>query len=201
MHSHATGLLQDIQLMYLHSILTLSLVSVMNLRWRKFLLSHVTAADVEMILCHASQGLTNRSWGYSTISLQRWSDIMVLSHDNEWSHPYWYARVIHIFHILIQHWQDSHSPFSAATCMNVLFVRWFCQDVNYLCGWSEKRLRRLQFCHQESPDAFSFINPDLVVHGIHVIPAFTFGYTEELLGPSQARCRKDNMKDADWKYH
>ena len=39
----------------------------MNLRWRKFLLSHVTAADVEMILCHASQGLTNWSWGYSNL--------------------------------------------------------------------------------------------------------------------------------------
>ena len=48
---------------------------------------------------------------------------------------------------------------------------------------------------------FGFINPDLVVHGVHIIPALTFGYTEELLGPSQAHCQKDNMKDADWKYH
>ena len=53
----------------------------------------------------------------------------------------------------------------------------------------------------ETLDAFGFIDPDLVVRGIHIIPAFAFGYTEELLGPSQARCQKDNMKDADWKYH
>ena len=127
---------------------------------------------------------------------------MVLSHDDERSHPYWYARVIHVFHVMVQHREDTTSQFSSPTRMNILFVRWFRQDVNYPAGWSEKRLLRLQFYPQESTDAFGFINPDTVVHGVHIIPAFGFGHTDELLGPSQARRQKDGEAlDTDWKYY
>ena len=67
-------------------------------------------------------------------------DIMVLSHENERSHPYWYARVIHIFHVMVQHRDGPGSLFSAPVHIGVLFVRWFHRDVNYPSGWSAKRL-------------------------------------------------------------
>ncbi|KAG6380707.1 hypothetical protein JVT61DRAFT_5085 [Boletus reticuloceps] len=130
-------------------------------------------------------------------------DIMVLSHEDERSHPYWYARVIHIFHVMVQHRENTGSPFSAPMRMNVLFVRWFGRDVNYPSGWSEKRLYRLQFFDQESPsDAFGFLDPDSVVRGIHLIPAFGFNRTDELLGLSQARRMQDEDNSGqDWKYY
>ncbi|KAI9570935.1 hypothetical protein HD554DRAFT_2017729, partial [Boletus coccyginus] len=33
-------------------------------------------------------------------------------------------------------------------------------------------------------DTFGFVDPDSVIHRIHLIPAFRSGVTEELLGPS-----------------
>jgi hypothetical protein len=40
-----------------------------------------------------------------------------------------------------------------------------------------------------------------VVHGVHIIPAFGFGHTGELLGPSQAHRQKDGEADTDWRYY
>lgn len=130
-------------------------------------------------------------------------DIMVLSHENERSHPYWYARIIHIFHVMVQHRDGPGSLFSAPVRMDVLFVRWFRRDVNYPSGWSAKQLHRLQFFDQESSsDAFGFLDPDCVVRGVHLIPAFHHGYTQELLpGPSCIRCVKDDLPEHDRTYY
>lgn len=138
-----------------------------------------------------------------TINPKTRADIMVLSHEDERSHPYWYARVIHVFHVMVQQRENIHSPFSDPVRMDVLFVRWFRRDVNYPSGWSEKRLLRLQFFNQDIPsDAFGFLDPDSVVRGVHLIPAFAYGRTEELLGHSYARQQKDAEDWAsDWKYY
>ncbi|KAI9458799.1 hypothetical protein HD554DRAFT_2298897 [Boletus coccyginus] len=107
---------------------------------------------------------------------------MALSHENEHSHPYWYAHIIH---------------------MDLLFVHWFHQDVNYSSGWSKKHLLRLQFFNQDIPsNAFGFLDPDLVVYGMHLILALAYGHTEELLGHSYAHQQKDAEDWAsDWKYY
>ncbi|KIK75878.1 hypothetical protein PAXRUDRAFT_18604 [Paxillus rubicundulus Ve08.2h10] len=138
-----------------------------------------------------------------TINPLTHADIMVLSHEDERTHPYWYARIVHIFHVMVRSRENSYLPFSSPTRMNVLFVRWFRRDVNYPSGWMEKRPHRLQFFDQENPaDAFGFVDPDLVVRGVHIIPAFAYARTEELLGPSKARRQKDGEQwDADWKYY
>jgi hypothetical protein len=128
---------------------------------------------------------------------------MVLSHKDERRHPYWYARVVDIFHVMVQHHVDETSVFLPPECMNVLFVRWFRQDVNYPSGWSKKRLHRLQFFDQEhSSDVFGFLDPDCMVRGVHLIPAFGYFQTSDLLGVLRAH-RKPDGEDphADWKYH
>lgn len=131
------------------------------------------------------------------------ADIMVLSHEEERVHPYWYARVVEIFHVMVQSRKNAYSLFSAPLRMDVLFVRWFRRDINYPSGWQEKRLHRLQFFDQEdASDAFGFIDPDLVVRGAHIIPAFGYSQTNDLLGPSQARRHKDDeAHHIDWKYY
>jgi len=130
-------------------------------------------------------------------------DIIVLSHEEERSHPYWYAHVIHIFHIMVQHRNNSTSPFSAPVHMDVLFVRWFRRDINYPSGWSEKRLLRLQFFDQENPSfAFGFLDPESVIRGVHLIPGFAFYRTNRLLGPSKARQLIDGEDpNDDWTYY
>ena len=131
-------------------------------------------------------------------------DIMVLSHEDMQTHPYWYARVIHIFHVMLQCRDDPSMPFSAPTRMNVLFVHWFCHDINYPSGWDEKRLHRLQFFNQEnSSDAFGFLDPESVMRGAHIIPAFGYYRTYELLARGSHACRLQDGEDpnADWKYY
>ena len=69
--------------------------------------------------------------------------------------------------------------------MDVLFVHWFCCDVNFSWGWDAKRLSRIQFFDQENLiEAFGFVDPETVIHGIHLIPAFATGPTKDLLGDS-----------------
>jgi hypothetical protein len=119
-----------------------------------------------------------------TITPRTHRDIMVLAHEDERTHPYWYAHVIRIFHVNVEY-HDPVSHFcSPPTCMNFLFVRWFQHD-NSLAGWASKRLQRLEFIDQENSDmAFGFIDPDCVIRGTHLIPAFAHSSTDKLLGPS-----------------
>ncbi|KAF9241994.1 hypothetical protein BU15DRAFT_38310, partial [Melanogaster broomeanus] len=120
--------------------------------------------------------------------------IMVLSHEDERTHPYWYARVVLIFHVNI--------PYSTPTRMDVLFVRWLRRD-NTPAGWTAKRLQRLEFFDQENQEeAFGFLDPDSVIRGVHLIPAFSYGSTQDLLpGPSFVRQEKGTEGwDKDWRY-
>jgi len=128
------------------------------------------------------------------------SDIMVLSHkDAENPHPYWYARIIRIFHVDVRY-HGLEIPDHAAKRIDLLWVRWFARHTHSKCGWAVRRLPRVGFYPQDDPNAFGFIDPDDVVRTVHLIPAFRFGRTTALLPPSIARCKSDNDEDWDWYY-
>lgn len=127
------------------------------------------------------------------------ADIMVLSHEDEPNeskrHPYWYARIIGIFHFQVRH----VGPFSKsadAQRMDVLWVRWFGRDMSYRTGWKARRLHRVGFVRDEP---FGFLDPNEVIRGAHLIPAFAHGRTEEILGPSIARQPSESHED--WLYY
>ncbi|KAI6160827.1 hypothetical protein EDD17DRAFT_1828057, partial [Pisolithus thermaeus] len=119
--------------------------------------------------------------------------IMVLSHEDlENAHPYWYARIISIFHVDVQYQGPElhkHTP----EHINFLWA-------NMKTGWAVHHLPCIGFYPQGEPEAFGFINPEQVVHAAHLIPAFHFGYTTALLPPSIAHHKCDNDEDWDWYY-
>lgn len=83
--------------------------------------------------------------------------------------------------------------------MDVLFVRWFRRDGSP-AGFSAKRLQHLEFFDKDSLDeAFGFLDPDSVIRGVHIIPAFAYSRTDTLLGPSFVR--KEEELDTDWRYY
>jgi hypothetical protein len=130
------------------------------------------------------------------------ADIMVLSHENDASaHPYWYARIIGIFHVMVHFSGLSSHPGieHGARQMNFLWVRWFGRDLTYKSGWKARRLHRIGFMDAEQACAFGFLDPEQVVRAVHLIPAFAFGRTSDLLAPSIARPACDN--DHDWLYY
>ena len=127
------------------------------------------------------------------------ADVMVLSREDEEDpnkkHPYWYARVIGIFHAQVRHVGPT-SKSSEPQKMEFLWVRWFGRDLHHRAGWKAKRLHRVGFDEQEQ---FGFLDPSEVIRGAHLIPAFAHGRTSAALTPSIAR--QPSEHDEDWVYH
>ncbi|KAF8802003.1 hypothetical protein BYT27DRAFT_7226594 [Phlegmacium glaucopus] len=121
-------------------------------------------------------------------------DIMVLSHEDDDSHPYWYAKIIGIFHAIVQH-PSKPDPVS----MDFLWVRWYGRNMTHKSGWRSKHLPRIGFVDSDDALPFGFLDPLHVVRGCHLIPAFHHGRTEDLLPPSIARLEIEN--DEDWLYY
>ncbi|KAK0452774.1 uncharacterized protein EV420DRAFT_1700868 [Desarmillaria tabescens] len=109
------------------------------------------------------------------------SDIMALSpstqtdldSDNN-SHPYLYARVIGIFHATVRHVGLQSIP----------------------SGFRAKRLPCIGFLPGDDPQAFGFVDPNDVLHASHIMPAYVYGQTSDILPPSI--CRRFNENDMDW---
>ena len=115
------------------------------------------------------------------------ADIMVLSHEDEKDgrppFPYWHARIVGIYHFMVQQRTDG-GGFSAASRMDVLFVRWFGFDSDDgRSGWRARHMHKVGFL----PDtdihgpAFGFLDPIEVIRMVHLIPDFASVRTTELL--------------------
>ncbi|KAF8955983.1 hypothetical protein BDZ97DRAFT_1672464, partial [Flammula alnicola] len=110
-------------------------------------------------------------------------DIMLPSfEDDHHTHPYWYARVLGIYHANVFYGQAPK-----AERVDFLFVRWFGRDMEWNSGPSNLCLDRLGFVPSEDRDAFGFLDPKLVIRACHLISAFALGKTIRLLGQSSAR--------------
>jgi hypothetical protein len=133
-----------------------------------------------------------------SVNSRRRADVMVLSHEEDTAdpHPYWYARVIGIFHVFVQTRDPTTRRFSDPRRFDVLHVRWFGRNLSIPAGWKAKRLFRIGFLPADNPDAFGFLDPAQVIRGIHIIPRFAGGRTSALLGPSIIRNPSEG--DEDW---
>lgn len=121
-------------------------------------------------------------------------DVMVRSHedadeDGDPAHPYWYARVLGVFHAQVYH-GSSRKP----QHMEFLWVRWFGREIGWSSGPRNLKLDRVGFVPEEYREAFGFLDPSDVVRACHLIPTFKFGKTMHLLGPSIAR----DSPEGDW---
>lgn len=109
-------------------------------------------------------------------------DVIVPSFEDAALHPYWYARVLGIYHVRI-FFPGQLLPKQ----IHLLHVRWFGSDPEWESGPKHLRLDRVGFVPSNDPDAFGFIDPSLVIRGAHLLPAFHFQRTVALLAPSTAR--------------
>ena len=109
---------------------------------------------------------------------------MVLSHedgvDGRPAFPYWHARIIGIYHVLVQ------AGLEPPSWMDVLFVRWF--GFNFpdgQSGWRARHMHKVRFLPDTNihGPAFGFLDPNEVICMVHLIPDFTSIRTKELLTP------------------
>ncbi|KZT12252.1 uncharacterized protein LAESUDRAFT_641648 [Laetiporus sulphureus 93-53] len=130
------------------------------------------------------------------------ADIMLLSHEDgieAESHPYWYGRVVGIFHVMVKHsgiWSKSSEP----QRIDVLWVRWFGREEGVsTASFDTLRLPRIGFVPDKDSHAFAFVNPDEVLRAAHLIPAFAHGRTMDLLPRSAVRQPRE--EDSDYVYY
>ncbi|RDB18275.1 hypothetical protein Hypma_000641 [Hypsizygus marmoreus] len=134
--------------------------------------------------------------GQDSMNPRTQADIMVLPRDENASHPFEYARIVGIFHVdvILNTSGANRTPVS----IEVLLVRWFHVDAAHRAGFKKKRLHRIQFIPENDAGAFGFLNPDEVIRGAHLIPAFHFGGTDALL-QGETIARLEGEVD-DWTY-
>lgn len=117
-------------------------------------------------------------------------------------HPYYYARILAIFHV----WASrrpfrGHGPSTPPEKIDFLWVRWFRLDTTAPGGFITRRLHRVSFidASHEDSGAFGFVDPASVIRSVHIVGAFAFGRTQDLLPPSIARLASE--EESDWKYY
>ncbi|PPQ66257.1 hypothetical protein CVT24_007275 [Panaeolus cyanescens] len=132
------------------------------------------------------------------------NDILTLSYDNNPNHPFSYARIIGAFHAEVTYSGNRRRKITRPTRIDFLWVRWFELDGTYRGGWETKRLHRIRFVPSTDESAFGFLDPDCVIRGAHIIPAFAHGTTKEYL-PVASVARNKEVRDMigheDYKYH
>ncbi|KIK32956.1 hypothetical protein CY34DRAFT_813946 [Suillus luteus UH-Slu-Lm8-n1] len=135
---------------------------------------------------------------YDTVSPRTHADIMVLSGEVAPSHPYWYARLLGIYHV--ETWLNVDGGQPVKQHLEFLWVRWLAPLRNHRSGIKHARLPKVAFVEESDPDAFGFLDPGQVVRGVHLIPAFASGRGTSSLryGPSLARPEGDLD---DWEEH
>ena len=99
-------------------------------------------------------------------------------------HPFWYARVIGIYHANVFFERKSRECHPEP--VDFLFVRWLGCDPDWKGGPATLRLDRIGWVPENDPSgAFGFVDPARVVRACHLIPAFAHGRTTRLVRFSQ----------------
>jgi hypothetical protein len=139
-----------------------------------------------------------------TVNPRTHPDIMLRSPVNEeGAEPYWYARVLGVYHANI--WAENSVIPGARNVrhMDFLWVRWFGEVPGYRSGFRRARLPAIGFIESTDDFAFSFVDPTNVVRGCHLIPAFDAGQSSDLLpwpGSVARRFNSEDTDDSDWLY-
>ncbi|KAF8582468.1 hypothetical protein K439DRAFT_1618223 [Ramaria rubella] len=126
-------------------------------------------------------------------------DVLVHTQDNPMNpgfHPFWYTCVLGIFHVNVKTIGIEMSPWHS---IPFLWVHWF--------GWSDMHRQPIHPHHydhigfvtqSDDTEPFGFLDPANVVRACHLIPAFSHGQTNKLLGPS-ITCHEG--EEDDWMHY
>jgi hypothetical protein len=124
-------------------------------------------------------------------------DVMVASREDlENGHPFWYARILGVFHAQVFHTGPLANNRSLQH-LEFLWVRWFGMVEGNRYGAKYARLPKIGFLDETDPSAFGFLDPSLVIRGCHLIPAFADGRTQDLLTSKKSLGRPIGETD-DW---
>jgi hypothetical protein len=125
-------------------------------------------------------------------------DVMILSPETgPNAHPFWYARVLGVFHAKVLHIGPDARNHSVQ-CIEFLWVCWFGIEPKHRSGSSNACLPKFGFVPEEDPSAFGFLDPSLVLRGCHLVPAFAAGHTTDLLRTISLTVARPLDETDDW---
>ena len=141
------------------------------------------------IFSHATASLNYAAYDITQDhdSIKTRCNVMLHACDNG-RHPFWYARVLGIYHTNVFFASNtSRQPQGLPERMEFFFVRWFGYEPEWQGGPGMCKLDRIGWVPENDPSgAFGFLDPARAIRACHLIPAFAYGKTTELLQPSQA---------------
>lgn len=127
---------------------------------------------------------------YDIINPQKHANVMAvsplfdpISNTAEDGHPFAYARVLGIYHTDVVH-IDAETFATSAHTVELVLVHWYQRDLTYNAGFRHRRLHRLRLTSVEDAEAFGFLDPDDIIRGCHLIPAFAHGRPDNGLMPA-----------------
>ena len=85
--------------------------------------------------------------------------------------------------------------------IDFLWVQWFQFDDSFKRGWQTWRLHHLEFMDARRPGAFGFLDPSVVIRGVHLIPVFAHDRTFEFLPLQNSVARMPLNEDKDWHFY
>jgi hypothetical protein len=131
---------------------------------------------------------------HDTINPRTHADIMVLSGETKPQHPYWYARVLGIYHMDV--WLSTEGSMKKHQ-IEALYVRWLAPLIDHQSGIDCARLPKVAFVEESDRDAFGFLDPAQVIRSAHLIPAFASGRGTSSLRHGRSFARQGGELD-DW---
>jgi hypothetical protein len=119
---------------------------------------------------------------------------MVLSGETRPQHPYWYARVLGIYHVDV--WLSIEATMKRHQ-IEVLYVRWMAPLADHRSGMSCAKLPKVAFVDESDHDAYGWLDPGQVIRSAHLIPAFASGRGTTSLRYGKSFARQSGDLD-DW---
>lgn len=151
-------------------------------------------------------------FNYTTYDVRRAQDVinpdtshcnvMVLANASEGDttsdHPFWYARVLGIYHVNVVYTGPESCDFRPHR-MDFLWVRWYqtSEAIATVQSWDTWKLDRVRFPPMRETDAFGFVDPGDVLRGCHIIPGFASGKVH-IDGVGLSGCARDSQ---DWRHY
>lgn len=109
------------------------------------------------------------------INVNNHANVMVLAHEDDEDisqHPYWYARVLGIYHVNVRFGGESKPQ-----KFEFLWVHWYGRDPRHRGGFETRRLHRIGLMEPMDSSSYGFLDPSDILRAVHLIPAFDINKT------------------------
>jgi hypothetical protein len=108
-------------------------------------------------------------------------------------HHFIYARVLGVYHADVIYTGPGMQNFEARA-FQMLWVRWYEVVDPVSSGWDSSTLDMLRFPPLHQDNSFGFVDPEVVLRGCHILPAFDKGKRESNVNVSRlAKDSKDYL--------